>query len=141
MAALLAEVCQLHREMVPGAQIVERIKQAVREVLVDLDDEARRLVWSIVDGPYTHHNGAAQVFADGEDGARFVWVADLLPDALAVMNRYSTLHIVVRDNALQSRHISGVFRIGDVDTEILVVERYFGLRETARSADEIVLER
>lgn len=65
----------------------------------------------------------------------------VLPDALGIMNRYSTTHIVVRGAALQSRHISGVFRIGDVETEVLVLERYFGLKETARSADEIVLER
>jgi transmembrane sensor len=65
----------------------------------------------------------------------------VLPDALAIMNRYSTTHIVVRDDALQSRHISGAFRIGDVDTEVLVLERYFGLKETARSANEIVLGR
>ena len=29
----------------------------LREVLVDLDDDARRFAWSIVDAPYTHHNG------------------------------------------------------------------------------------
>jgi hypothetical protein len=52
-------------------------------VLVDLDDEARRLVWSVVDGPYTHHNGSAQVFTEDAGGARFVWCADLLPNELA----------------------------------------------------------
>jgi ferric-dicitrate binding protein FerR (iron transport regulator) len=36
--------------------------------------------------------------------------------------------IVVRGEALQSRRISGVFRIGDVDTEVLVLQRYFGQR-------------
>jgi uncharacterized protein YndB with AHSA1/START domain len=54
-----------------------------REVLIDLDDDARRLVWSVVEGPYSHHNGAAQVFAEGECGTRFVWIADLLPNDLA----------------------------------------------------------
>jgi hypothetical protein len=54
-----------------------------REVLVDLDEEARRLVWSIVGGAYTHHNGAAQVL-DAEDGGTvFLWTADLLPNELA----------------------------------------------------------
>jgi carbon monoxide dehydrogenase subunit G len=53
-----------------------------RERLVDLDDEGRRLVWSVTDGPFTHHNASAQVFAEGEHGARFVWVADLLPNEL-----------------------------------------------------------
>jgi hypothetical protein len=55
----------------------------VREVLVDLDDNARRLAWTIVDGPYTHHNASAQVFPAGGDGTRFVWIADLLPEETA----------------------------------------------------------
>ena len=55
----------------------------VREVLVTLDDTSRRLVWSVVDGPYSHHNGAAQVLLDADGTTRFVWTADLLPDAAA----------------------------------------------------------
>ncbi len=55
----------------------------VREVLVDLDDNARRLVWTVTDGPYRHHNASAQVFADGARRTRFVWVADFLPHELA----------------------------------------------------------
>jgi hypothetical protein len=55
----------------------------LREVLVTLDDTARRLVWSIVDGPYSHHNGAAQVLLDAGGRTRFVWTADLLPDEAA----------------------------------------------------------
>jgi len=31
----------------------------------------------------THHNAAAQVFAEGERASRFVWTADLLPDDIA----------------------------------------------------------
>jgi hypothetical protein len=55
----------------------------VRELLVDLDDDARRLAWAIVEGPYTHHNASAQVFSDGDGTSRFVWTADLLPNELA----------------------------------------------------------
>ena len=55
----------------------------VRELLVDLDDDARRLAWSVTDGPYTHHNASAQVFSGEAGGTRFVWIADLLPDDLA----------------------------------------------------------
>ena len=80
----------LHERLVPGFvtdcqmdgedRIVTFANGAVmREVLIDLDDEERRLVWTIVDGPYRHHNGAAQVFAEG-DGSRFVWTADLLAE-------------------------------------------------------------
>jgi hypothetical protein len=54
-----------------------------RERLITIDDDARRLVWSIVDGPYAHHNGSAQVFCDCDRRTWFVWVADVLPDELA----------------------------------------------------------
>jgi polyketide cyclase/dehydrase/lipid transport protein len=55
----------------------------LRERLVSVDDDARRLVWSIVDGPYTHHNGSAQIFRDCDGRTWFVWVADVLPDETA----------------------------------------------------------
>ncbi|MGW6376385.1 SRPBCC family protein [Rhodococcus sp. NPDC055112] len=55
----------------------------VRERLVALDEAARRLSWSIVGGPYEHHNASAQVFAESDGRTRFVWIADVLPDALA----------------------------------------------------------
>jgi uncharacterized protein YndB with AHSA1/START domain len=84
----------IHQRLVPGFVVDARLDgedrivtffngAEMREVLVDRDEDARRLVWSIVDGPYTHHNGVAQVFAEGEDRSRFVWTADLLPDAAA----------------------------------------------------------
>lgn len=78
----------LHERLVPGFvtdchmdgedRIVTFANGATyREVLIDLDDEARRLAWSIVDGPYEHHNGVAQVFSE-DGGSRFVWTTDLL---------------------------------------------------------------
>jgi carbon monoxide dehydrogenase subunit G len=84
----------LHKRLVPGFVVDTKLDGAdrivtfangtvVREVLVDLDDDARRLVWSIVGGPYTHHSASAQVFPDGESASRFVWIADLLPNELA----------------------------------------------------------
>jgi hypothetical protein len=54
-----------------------------RELIVTVDEAERRLVWSAVGGRLAHHNASAQVFAEGEAGCRFVWVADLLPDELA----------------------------------------------------------
>lgn len=83
----------IHRRLVPGFVVDTRLDGenrivtffnggVVREIPVAVDEEERRLVWSIVDGPYTHHNGAAQVIVEGE-GTRFVWIADLLPDAAA----------------------------------------------------------
>jgi hypothetical protein len=55
----------------------------VREVLIDLDDEVHRLAWTIVGGPYSHHNGSAQVVSEDPDRARFIWTTDLLPNELA----------------------------------------------------------
>jgi len=84
----------LHERLVPGFVVDTRLDGedrivtfgnglVVRERLIALDDDARRIVWSVVDGPYTHHNGAAQVFAEDDGKTRFVWTADLLPDELA----------------------------------------------------------
>jgi hypothetical protein len=53
-----------------------------RERLVSSSDADRRLVWSVVDGPFTHYNGAAQVLPAGK-GTRFVWISDLMPDEMA----------------------------------------------------------
>jgi carbon monoxide dehydrogenase subunit G len=89
--AALRDFGAVHEQLVPGFvtdcrmdgedRIVTFASGAVmREVLIDLDDDAKRLVWSIVDGPYRHHNGAAQVFPEGGNGSRFVWTTDLLAD-------------------------------------------------------------
>jgi carbon monoxide dehydrogenase subunit G len=54
-----------------------------RERIVSVDDTARRLAYSAVGGQLTHHNASFQVFADGENGVRILWIADLLPDEMA----------------------------------------------------------
>jgi hypothetical protein len=54
----------------------------VKELIVDLDEEARRLVWAAVGGRLKHHNASVQVFPHGDRGSRIVWIADLLPDEL-----------------------------------------------------------
>ena len=73
-------------EMEEGARIVTFGNgRTARERIVTVDDAARRLVWSVVGGAggaMIHHNASAQVFPEGR-GCRFVWIADLLPDALA----------------------------------------------------------
>ena len=53
-----------------------------KELIVDVDDAARRLVWAVVEGRPTHHNGAIQVFPHN-GGCRLVWIADLLPHEMA----------------------------------------------------------
>lgn len=54
----------------------------VRELIVDVDDKARRLAYAVVEWQTTHHNASFQVFPDG-DGSRVVWITDLLPNQMA----------------------------------------------------------
>ena len=88
------DVGALHTRLVPGfvtdcrledgARVVTFANGVVaRELIVDLDDEARRLVWSAVGGRLTHHNASVQVFDEGSAACSLVWIADLLPDAMA----------------------------------------------------------
>lgn len=90
----LRDVGALHQRLAPGFVTDVRLEEGARvvtfgnglvarELIVDVDDEGRRLAWSVVGGRMTHHNASAQVFPDGEGGSRFVWIADLLPHAVA----------------------------------------------------------
>jgi carbon monoxide dehydrogenase subunit G len=90
----LRDVGALHRRLAPGFVTEVRLEDGARvvtfgngmtarELIVDIDDQARRLVWSVVGGQMTHHNASAQVFGDGQGRSRFVWIADLLPHELA----------------------------------------------------------
>ncbi len=54
-----------------------------RERLIDLNDETRRLVYAVVGERFTHDNASVQVFADGEERSRLVWIRDMLPNELA----------------------------------------------------------
>ncbi len=49
-----------------------------REVIVDLDETARRLAYSARSERLAHHNASFQVFAEN-GGSRLVWIADVLP--------------------------------------------------------------
>lgn len=88
----------LHTRLAPGFAVDTELDgrdrlvtfftgNVLRERLVSCDDRARRLVWSVVDGPYAHHNGAAQVLDAYGGATRFVWTADLLPDEAAPRTR------------------------------------------------------
>src|SRR5262245_5680778 len=92
--AALRDVVALHTRLVPGFVTDTRLEEGARivtfgngmvarELIVDVDDDARRVVWSVVGGVMTHHNGSAQVFPEGADRCRFVWIADLLPHEVA----------------------------------------------------------
>ena len=55
----------------------------VRELIVDVDQRARRLVYSARSERLEHHNASFEVVEDGPGRCRVIWVADLLPHAAA----------------------------------------------------------
>ena len=92
----IRDVGSVHRRLAPGFVTDCRLEDAgatrvvtfangltARELIVDVDDGARRLVWAVVEGRPKHHNASLQVFADASKGSRIVWIADLLPNDLA----------------------------------------------------------
>jgi carbon monoxide dehydrogenase subunit G len=90
----LRDVGALHSRLVPGfvtntqmdgdARIVTFGNGMVlREKIIDINDNDRRVVWSATGGALTHHNGSAQVFAHEDGQSRVVWIADLLPHEAA----------------------------------------------------------
>jgi Polyketide cyclase / dehydrase and lipid transport len=67
--AAVRDVGALHQRLVPGFVVDTRLEDGarivtfgngmvVRELIVDLDDEARRLAWSARGGRLTHHNAS-----------------------------------------------------------------------------------
>ena len=71
-------------ELDGNARIVKfRDGREARELLVSIDDDSRRLVYAEVNGRFITRNASWQVFADGEERSRFVWIQDLLPNELA----------------------------------------------------------
>lgn len=95
--AALQDFGALHERLVPGFVVSCELDESdvrtvtffngavAREVLIGVDDAARRLTYSVIESPlgFTHNNASAQVFSEGERQSRFVWITDLLPDELA----------------------------------------------------------
>ena len=92
--AAVRDVGEVHTRLAPGFVVDTKLEEGARivtfgngmvarELIVDVDDEARRLVRSVVGGRMTHHNASLQVFGDGNGRSRVVWIADLLPNDLA----------------------------------------------------------
>jgi hypothetical protein len=92
--AALRDIGALHTRLVPGFVVDTRLEpgarivtfgngMVVRELIIDVNDEARRVVWSAQSKLMTHHNASAQVFEGEDDRTKVVWIADVLPDEAA----------------------------------------------------------
>ena len=65
----------------PGARVVTFVNGVtLREPIVAVDDETRRLVWTHEGGRARHYNGALEVSELADGSTSVVWTADFLPD-------------------------------------------------------------
>jgi hypothetical protein len=90
----IRDVGAIHKRLVPGFVVDCKLDgdwrivtfangMVVRELIVDVDDKICRHSWSARGAPLTHHNASVQVFSDGHDKCRVVWIADLMPNEVA----------------------------------------------------------
>jgi carbon monoxide dehydrogenase subunit G len=87
------DIGALHTRLVPGFVVDTQPEEGarvvtfangmvVRELIIDVDDEARRIAWAAVGTAMSHYSASFQVFAENS-GTRGVWIADLLPHSMA----------------------------------------------------------
>jgi Polyketide cyclase / dehydrase and lipid transport len=90
----IRDVGAIHRRLVPGFVVDCKLESdwrivtfangmVVRELIVDVDDKTCRHSWSARGKPLTHHNASVQVFSEGQNKCRIVWIADLMPNEVA----------------------------------------------------------
>jgi hypothetical protein len=91
----IRDIGALHTRLVPGFVVDTRVEpgarvvtfangMVIREPIVAIDDESRRLVWGAEGGALTHYNASVQVLAE-DVGSRVAWIADFLPHEAAGM--------------------------------------------------------
>jgi len=93
--AAIRDVGAIHQRLAPGFVTDTRMEGdaarvvtfangvVVRELIVDVDDERRRLAYAAVGGRSTHHSASFEVLAEGPERTRLVWIADVLPHEVA----------------------------------------------------------
>lgn len=91
----IRDIGALHTRLVPGFVVDTKLVpngrvvtfangMVVKEPIISIESEERRLVWSAESPNLTHYNASVQVFAHGA-GSRVVWTADFLPETAAAM--------------------------------------------------------
>jgi hypothetical protein len=92
----IRDIGNVHRRLVPD-QVVDTTMEGdiriltfssggmVRELIKAVDDEERRMAYSVIDGPMplTHHHASFQVLSAGEQNSRLVCITDFLPNEFA----------------------------------------------------------
>lgn len=95
--AAVRDIGALHTRLVPGFVVATELVPGGRRVtfangttvvepIVSLNEDLRRLVWTLQGGTLglLHYNAAVQVYARETGGSRVIWMADILPDEAAI---------------------------------------------------------
>jgi hypothetical protein len=93
--AAVRDFGEVHKRLAPGFVTDTRVEDdvrtvtfangaVVRELIVDVDDEVRRIAYAVIGGSLEprHHHASMQILGDAEDRSRFVWIIDVTPDSL-----------------------------------------------------------
>jgi len=110
----IRDVGAIQKRLVPGFVVNCRLEgdwrtvtfangMVVRELIVAVDDQTCRHAWSARGEPLTHHNASIQVFSDGHDKCRVVWIADMMPnEAAEVVGEMIDLGLATMKETLES---------------------------------------
>ena len=90
----IRDIGALHTRLVPGF-VVDTVLDGearvvtfgngmvIREPIIAIDDERRRLVWSAEGPQFEHYNASAQAIERADETTAVLWTADFKPDELA----------------------------------------------------------
>lgn len=92
--AAVSDFGAVHVRLAPGFVVDTRLDgdarivtfgngMVARELLVDVDDAARRLVYSVRGGRFIHDNASVRIVPLDNERCRFIWHRDMLPNELA----------------------------------------------------------
>ncbi|MDH5821985.1 SRPBCC family protein [Luteimonas sp. RD2P54] len=90
----LRDVGALHTRLVPGFVADTKLEEGarivtfgngmvVKEPILDVDEQRHRVSWAAVGTQLTHYSASFQLFEEGGERTRGVWIADLLPHEAA----------------------------------------------------------
>ena len=91
---VVRDVGAIHTRFAPGFVLDTKLEEGARivtfangyvarELIVTVDEEARRLAYSVTGGSATHHNASFQVLPVVANRTLLVWITDMLPDSAA----------------------------------------------------------
>jgi hypothetical protein len=93
---VLRDVGAIHTRLAPGFVVDTRLEEGarlvtfangltVRELIVTVDHDSRRLAYAVVGGTAKHHNASFQALPNPNStgGTTLIWITDILPDTAA----------------------------------------------------------